>query len=75
VNYHRSPEFRQILGDVLEDLKYILSTKNTIIPLTSSGTGALEAAARTGRPRTWKRCRRRRKTAARRVGKRRPHAA
>src|SRR5262249_52535874 len=37
-------EFRQLLGEVLEDLRYIYQTKNPIIPLTSSGTGAMEAA-------------------------------
>jgi serine---pyruvate transaminase len=44
VIYHRSPEFRQILADVLEDLKYVFQTRNPVIPLTSSGTGGLEAA-------------------------------
>jgi aspartate aminotransferase-like enzyme len=44
VVFHRTPEFRQILAEVLEDLKYVFQTKNAIIPLTSSGTGALEAA-------------------------------
>src|SRR3954463_8152986 len=44
VNYHRSAEFRQILAEVLEDLQYIYRTRNPVIPLTSSGTGALEAA-------------------------------
>jgi aspartate aminotransferase-like enzyme len=44
VVFHRTAEFRQILGEVLEELKYVYQTKNTVIPLTSSGTGALEAA-------------------------------
>jgi aspartate aminotransferase-like enzyme len=44
VNYHRTPEFRQILGEVLQDLQYVFCTRNQIVPLTSSGTGALEAA-------------------------------
>lgn len=44
VFFHRTPEFRKILGAVLADLQYIFQTKNTIVPLTSSGTGALEAA-------------------------------
>ncbi|HEV3203352.1 MAG TPA: alanine--glyoxylate aminotransferase family protein [Gemmataceae bacterium] len=44
VNYHRTPEFRQILADVLQDLQYIYCTKNQVVPLTSSGTGGLEAA-------------------------------
>jgi aspartate aminotransferase-like enzyme len=44
VPYHRTPEFRQLLGEVLEDLRYVFQTKNPIIPLTSSGTGGMEAA-------------------------------
>jgi serine---pyruvate transaminase len=44
VPYHRTAEFRQLLGEVLEDLKYVFRTKNLVIPLTASGTGGLEAA-------------------------------
>jgi aspartate aminotransferase-like enzyme len=44
VPYHRTPEFRQILADVLADLQHVFCTKNQIVPLTSSGTGGLEAA-------------------------------
>src|SRR5215470_4819012 len=44
VFFHRTAEFRQILAEVLEDLKYVYRTRNQIIPLTSSGTGGLEAA-------------------------------
>jgi aspartate aminotransferase-like enzyme len=44
VPYHRTPEFRQLLGEVLQDLQYVFQTKNAVIPLTSSGTGGLEAA-------------------------------
>jgi aspartate aminotransferase-like enzyme len=44
VPYHRTPEFRQLLGEVLHDLQYVFQTKNPVIPLTSSGTGGLEAA-------------------------------
>jgi aspartate aminotransferase-like enzyme len=44
VPYHRTPEFRQLLGEVLDDLKYVFQTKNPVIPLTASGTGGLEAA-------------------------------
>ncbi len=42
--FHRTPEFRQMLAEVLQDLQTIFCTKNLIVPLTSSGTGALEAA-------------------------------
>lgn len=44
VVYHRTPEFRQLLGEVLDDLRYVFRTRQQIIPLTSSGTGAMEAA-------------------------------
>ncbi len=44
VFYHRSAQFRQILGEVLEDLKYVYCTRNPIVPLTASGTGGMEAA-------------------------------
>jgi serine---pyruvate transaminase len=42
--YHRTGEFRAILKEVLEDLQYVYRTKQMIIPLTASGSGALEAA-------------------------------
>jgi aspartate aminotransferase-like enzyme len=44
VFFHRTAEFRQLLAEVLEDLQYVFRTKNPVIPLTSSGTGGLEAA-------------------------------
>lgn len=44
VTYHRSAQFRQLLAEVLEDLKYIFCTKNTVLALTASGTGGMEAA-------------------------------
>src|SRR4029077_19668251 len=44
VVYHRTPEFRAVLAEVLEDLRYVYRPRCLIIPLTSSGTGALEAA-------------------------------
>ncbi len=42
--YHRTAEFRALLKEVLEDLQYVYRTKNTVVPLTCSGSGALEAA-------------------------------
>jgi len=42
--FHRTGEFRALLAEVLADLQTIFCTKNLIVPLTSSGTGALEAA-------------------------------
>src|SRR5262245_14894472 len=44
VFFHRSPEFKAILGDVVEDLKYVFQTKNPPLVLTASGTGGMEAA-------------------------------
>ena len=51
VTFHRSGQFRAILAEVLEDLKYVYCTKNHVLPLTCSGTGAMEAAiTSTGAP-------------------------
>ena len=44
VFFHRSPEFRAILGEVVEDLKYVFQTKTNLVVLTASGTGGMEAA-------------------------------
>jgi aspartate aminotransferase-like enzyme len=44
VTYHRTPEQRQVLAEVMNDLKYVYQTKNDVIVLTSSGTGGMEAA-------------------------------
>jgi aspartate aminotransferase-like enzyme len=44
VSYHRTPQFRQVLADVAEDLKYVFCTKNPVLVLTASGTGGMEAA-------------------------------
>ncbi|MBI3464103.1 MAG: alanine--glyoxylate aminotransferase family protein, partial [Planctomycetes bacterium] len=42
--HHRTPEFRAILSQVLADLKYVFATEHDVLVLTSSGTGAMEAA-------------------------------
>src|SRR5438067_9141973 len=44
VTYHRTPEFRAVLGEVVEGLKDVFQTKNTVLILTASGTGGMEAA-------------------------------
>lgn len=44
VGYHRTPEFRQLLGEVIKDLQYVFQTRHSVLVLTSSGTGGLEAA-------------------------------
>src|SRR3954468_8911803 len=42
--YHRTAEQKQILGEVLADLKYVYQTTNDVLCLTSCGTGGMEAA-------------------------------
>lgn len=42
--HHRTPEFSGIFMAVTEGLKYVFETKEDIFILTSSGTGAMEAA-------------------------------
>ena len=42
--HHRTNEYREILGEVIKDLKYVFQTKNDVFILGSSGTGAMEAA-------------------------------
>jgi aspartate aminotransferase-like enzyme len=44
VTHHRTPEFRALLRQVLADLQYVFRTENDVLILTSSGTGAMEAA-------------------------------
>src|SRR5438128_11058943 len=44
VVYHRTAEMRQVMLEVLQGLQHVFQTRQSIIPLTSSGTGALEAA-------------------------------
>ena len=42
--HHRTPEFRALFKRVLEQLKVFVGTKNDVVILASSGTGAMEAA-------------------------------
>jgi len=42
--HHRTPEFSDIFMEVLEGLKYVFETEQDVFLLTSSGTGAMEAA-------------------------------
>ncbi len=42
--HHRNPEFVSVLTSVNENLKYLFQTKNPVLTLTSSGTGAMEAS-------------------------------
>ncbi|MCS6769365.1 MAG: alanine--glyoxylate aminotransferase family protein [Candidatus Caldarchaeum sp.] len=42
---HRSEDFRVLMKSLVENLKQVLETKSDVYVLTSSGTGAVEAAA------------------------------
>ncbi len=42
--HHRTPEFRAMFKRVLEQLRIFVGTKNDVVLLSSSGTGAMEAA-------------------------------
>ncbi len=42
--HHRTPQFKAILKEAHEGLKYIFQTQNEVFILTSSGTGGMEAA-------------------------------
>ena len=42
--HHRTPEFSGIFMEVIEGLKYVFQTEQDVYVLTSSGTGAMEAA-------------------------------
>lgn len=45
VIHHRSAEAKQVIIEVASDLKEVFQTKNDVLILTASGTGAMEAAA------------------------------
>ncbi len=42
--HHRTPEFSEIFMQVSEGIKYVFQTKEDVFILTSSGSGAMEAA-------------------------------
>ena len=42
--HHRTPQFQAILKEAVEGLKYVFQTKSEVFVLSSSGTGAMEAA-------------------------------
>jgi aspartate aminotransferase-like enzyme len=44
LRHHRTPEFRALLSEVCDGLKYVFATKNDVLMFASSGTGAMEAA-------------------------------
>jgi serine---pyruvate transaminase len=44
IKHHRTAEFRELLAEVLLGLKHVFQTDHDVLVLTSSGTGAMEAA-------------------------------
>ncbi len=42
--HHRTPQYKDVVKTVNRDLKKIFKTKNNVLTLTSSGTGAMEAS-------------------------------
>ena len=41
--HHRMADYHQLLKDINEDLKVVFGTKNDVLVVTSSGTGAMES--------------------------------
>lgn len=44
IMHHRTREFENIMDEVADGLKYVFQTKNDVLMLSSSSTGAMEAA-------------------------------
>lgn len=42
--HHRTPQFKEVLKEAAESLRYIFQTKNDIFIFTASGTGAMESS-------------------------------
>ncbi|UCG51139.1 MAG: alanine--glyoxylate aminotransferase family protein [Candidatus Latescibacterota bacterium] len=42
--HHRTDEYRKIQGETIEGLQWLMRTKNPVLLLTCSGTGAMEAS-------------------------------
>jgi aspartate aminotransferase-like enzyme len=42
--HHRTPEFQALFQEVRDGLKYVFQTKQEVLTLATSGTGAMEAA-------------------------------
>ena len=47
VTHHRTPEFRALLEQLQQDLRYVFQTRQEVCVLTASGTAGLEAALAT----------------------------
>lgn len=44
IMHHRDPAYEELFAEVREGLKYVFQTKQEVLVLVSSGTGAMEAA-------------------------------
>jgi len=44
VMHHRTPQFKEILKEAVEGLRYVYKTKNDLFIFASSGTGAMESS-------------------------------
>ncbi len=44
MDHHRTSQYQEVLGKVLQGLKYVFQTKNDVLLFTSSGTGSMEGA-------------------------------
>jgi len=44
ITHHRLPFFEEIFSEMNENLQFLFQTKQPVITLTSSGTGAMEAS-------------------------------
>src|SRR2546426_1249944 len=42
--HHRAPEFAALFAQVREDLKWLFQSRNDVLTLASTGTGAMEGA-------------------------------
>src|SRR2546426_8804309 len=42
--HHRAPEFTSLFAQVREELKWLFQTRNDVLTLVSTGTGAMEGA-------------------------------
>ena len=44
LEYNRTPDYKQVLSNIFDGLKYIHKTKNPVLLISSSGTGVMEGA-------------------------------
>src|SRR5579885_819037 len=42
--HHRTKEFGEMFDAVIKDMQYVYRTKSTVVMITTSGTGTMEAA-------------------------------